>query len=485
MLAADGVPSVKPAPAAAPPKPASPSATPRKRTRRESAARILLMLSAATLAAALALGGGQLWRRAQQPPPPPPALVPTTSAVFLIEGGRVELSADRRSLALREPSGERWSASLPAALEELAPVGPILLGRAAETLHAFELEHGRLRWSWRLPADEQWGPAPVAHQRCLVVRTTRGGRDTVRCLELLGGDERWVVALPRGRHCDAPTQAVPRAILLPCQGWAALLDERTGALTTEAGALGLVRQVPPTLLRLSHSADQLVTAPWSERRRAFVRTGSLRFAATEAGDATSAVLYDRALLVRGSDADHVLASLLTPGVPARQISTPEYRLADATPLVSECGAAGPPRFQLLELAPRLGESFDPLASDVRALALLDSERGELAWRSRPLRGLRRLGAPSAPVCKDGYLFTTLELGEGSPGVLWIVDARTGKTAAALALPAAVGPLAAEQVDGERLVALVSGRVLELPWRRAGAEATRGVQLLERALGPLP
>ncbi len=443
------------------------------------------MLSAATLAAAVAFGGGQLWRRAQTPPPPPPVLAPTTSAVFLVDGGRLELSADRRSVVRREPRGERWRLALPAALDELTPTGPIALGRTAETLHAIELERGQHRWSWRLPTDEQWGPAPVAHQRCLVVRTTRGGRDTVRCLELQSGDERWVTQLARGRRCDASTLTVPLAILLPCQGWAALLDERTGALTTEAGALGLARQQPPTLLRLSHSADKLVTAPWSERRRAFVRTGSLRFVTPEVGDATSAVLYDRTLLVRGSEAGEVLASVLAPGSPARPISAPEYRLSDAVPLTTECGH-GAPRFQLLELAPRLGESFDPMASDVRALALLDGERGQLTWTSRSQRGLRRLGAP---ICKGGHLFTTLELGDDAGGsseiVLWIVEAGTGATAAVLALPASVGPLTAEQVDGERLVALAAGRVLELPWRRASAEATRGRAALERALGPLP
>lgn len=493
LLAAQGVSSTAPPrpAAAATPAPAKVRATSDKRTRRESAARVLTLLSAALLAAAVAFGGGQLWRRAQQPPPPPPALAPTTAAVFLVERGRLELSADRRTLVRRELAGERWRLPLPAPLDELAATAPLAVGRAAETLHAIELERGLLRWSWRLPAEEQWGPAPpLAHEHCLAVRTTRRGRVTVRCLAPDRGDERWVVALPRGLDCTAPTQAIPDALIVPCQGWAAVLDVRTGALTTEAGALGLARQHPPALLRLSHAGDRLVTAPWSARRRAFVRTGSLRFAADGVGDATSAVLYDRGLLVRGSDAGEGLASLLAPGKPSHHIFAPELRLAEATPLVRECGGGTPPRFQLLELAPRLGASFDPTTSELRALALLDTERGQLAWTSHASGGLRRRGAPAAPVCKDGYLFAALELDgpdlESAPQlVLWIIDARTGKTAAALALPRSLGELGPEQVDGERLVASNVGQVFELPWRRADEASKRGAAHLERVLGALP
>ncbi|HRC58594.1 MAG TPA: hypothetical protein PKU97_21880, partial [Kofleriaceae bacterium] len=187
-----------------------------------------------------------------------------------------------------------------------------------------------------------------------------------------------------------------------------------------------------------------------------------------------------------------LATLLDPAAPPLHISASVYRLSDATPLVGSCGKEGPPRFQVLELTPRIGASFDPATADDRALALLDVETGTLAFTSRKVPGMRRLGAPRAPICRDGRYFLPLTFDRASgaeSSALWIVNAQTGKTEAAVAfqggLAAPLRDLTADHLEGERLIGVADGQPHESSWRTPAGALRDARRELEEHLGPLP
>ncbi|MEZ4363012.1 MAG: hypothetical protein R3B48_22665 [Kofleriaceae bacterium] len=479
--------------AAAAPAPARRPDRPSRRA--ERVGKGLTVVSGLILAASVAVYGSQLWAKARRPTAPVTPPAPTVASALLVDGGVLELSADRRTLSRREGDSTRWTTSTPRALERFELAGPLVLGEVAETLSAFDLDSGRTRFTWELPVTEEWsGGTPVALGACLTIVTRVARKTSVRCLDVDTGAVTWVATLPRAQSCSDTAIGVPGAIVLPCSGWAAVLDARTGSVRVEPDAIGVLRRPEPYLVRLSRGVQLW---PWSAERGRFVRNGALRFPATVSGS-PSVVLAHQRLLVRASDASDDLVTLGAVNTPPVVVSSPTYRLAEETPLVEDCGGASPPRFQVLELAPRPGETFDPAAARDRALALLDTEEGKLVWTSHKLSGLLRLGAPAAPLCRDSYYFLPLELGEPTDPTdpreaLWIVDARTGRTAATVgfdrALGVSLGSLSATHVDGERLVGVASGRAFEASWRHFADGTAPGLHdaraELEAALGPLP
>jgi hypothetical protein len=464
-------------------------AKPKGKSRGESVARFLYFLSGALIAAAVALFGGRLWREARHLPTPATTATPTAAFAVIAANGRVELATDRHRVARIERGGPRWTASQPTALDALEITGPVVLGHTTGAIVALDLESGRTRFTWALPGDERWGaPRPVALGACLVTITTRNRKTVVRCLDLAAGAVRWTAALSGAHDCTQPPTAVPGAYLVQCPGWTAVLDERNGAISVEPGSAGLVQDKPPYLLR---AGTRLALAPWSPTRRRFTSSGEIAYGAGNAAS-SSAVLYQGRLVMRAIDSSDELAIITPPGGRPITIAAPVYRLADATPLVRACGGETSPRFQLLELAPRIGASFDPAAVQDRALALLDVETATLAWTSRKLAGLHHAHAAQPPICLGGHYFLPLEVPDraGTPtSVLWAIDAQTGKTAAAVAfdadMEASFAELTADQIDGERVVGVGHKGAFELAWRSPGHGLHDARRELETALGPLP
>jgi len=475
--------------------PAIPAAEPPPIARRaarstgESIARLLYFVSGALLAGAVAVFGGQLWRDARRPPAPAIAPAPSAALAVIAANGRVELAGDRRGVTRIAGGAVRWAASQPSALDAIEVTGPLVLAHTADAIAALDLESGRTRFTWALPADERWAAQrPLALDDCLIAITTRGKKTVVRCMALTAGAVRWTAALTGAQDCTQPAVAVPGAYLVSCPGWTAVIDARNGAVSVEPGGVGLIQDKPPYLLR---AGARLSIAPWSPTRRRFTSTGEIAYGTGNAAS-SSAVLYKGRLVARAVDSSDDLA-IITPrdGAPI-PVAAAVYRLADATPLVRSCGGETSPRFQLLELAPRIGATFDPAMVQDRALALLDVETGTLAWTSRKLSGVHHRAAAQPPICRGGHYFLPLEATDRSGAVtsaLWVVDAETGKTAAAVAfdpeLGAGFADLTADHVDGERLVGVGRGGAFELAWRTAGHGLHDARRELEAVLGPLP
>jgi hypothetical protein len=466
---------------------------PGRRSASESLARLLYFASGAALAAVVAVYGGELWQNARRTPEPPAPVAPVRSAaaVVVAAGGRIELALDRRTVIRLAGDAPRWTAPQPAALDAIEISGPLVLGHIPDAVAAIDLESGRTRFTWALPVDERWARRPVALGSCLVAITGHDSKLTVRCLDLATGAVRWTAA-PAGAHDCAPPEAVPGGYLLPCPGWTAVLDDRSGAVTVEPGGLGLIQDDPPYLLR---ARARLSLAPWSAARHRFTQTGEIAYGAAPAAT-SSAVLYKDRLVLRAIESSDELAVIQPRTGAAIPVAAAVYRLADATPLVRTCGGKTSPRYQLLELAPRIGASFDPATAGDRALALLDVETGSLAWTSRKVAGLRS----QARICRAGHHVIALELPgrTGPTSALWIVDAETGKTRAAIAPDADPGAsfagLTADQVDDDRVVGIARQAAFELRWQpgldpRADARAGHGFhdarRELEDALGSLP
>jgi hypothetical protein len=461
-----------------------------RRSAGESLARLLYFASGAALAAVVAVYGGELWQKARHAPEPaaPSAPVHSAAAVVIATGGRIELALDRRTVTRLAGDAPRWTAPQPAALDAIETSGPLILGHTPDAIAAIDLESGRTRFSWALPVDERWtAQRPVALGSCLVAITTHDGKLAVRCLDLSTGAVRWTAA-PAGAHDCAPPEAVPGGYLLPCPGWTAVLDDRTGAVTVEPGGLGLIQDDPPYLLR---ARARLSLAPWSAAKHRFTQTGEIGYGAA-ATATSSAVLYKDRLVLRAVESSDELAVIQPRTGAAIPVAAPVYRLADATPLVRTCGGKTSPRYQLLELAPRVGASFDPATAGDRALALLDIETGSLAWTSRKVAGLRT----QARICRAGHHVIALELPgrTGPASALWVVDAETGKTLAAVALDADQGAsfahLTADQVDDDRVVGIAGQGPFELRWQPGlghgfGHGFHDARRELEDALGPLP
>ncbi len=467
-------------------------ARPTARSGGETLARLFYFTSGVALAAAVAVYGSRMWREAHERPAaatvaPPPAPAMAVAAA----GGRVELAADHRSVTRIAGTGPHWTAAPPVALDAVEITGPLLLGHTPDALVALDLESGRTRFTWSPPGDERWAAQrPVALGSCLVALTTRARKTVLRCLDPAAGTVRWTAALAGARDCTQPPAALPGAYLLPCPGWTAIVDERTGAVSVDAGGVGLVQDRPPFLLR---AGSRLTLAPWSATRRRFTQTGEQSFGAT-ATAVGSAVLYKDRLVIRATESSDELAVIASHDAPPTPIAAAVYRLADAAPLVRTCGGATSPRFQLLQLAPRIGASFDPATAADRALALLDVERATLAWTSRKVAGLALAAGP--PICRGGHYVVPIQL-PGAGSALWVIDAETGKTIAAVAadpeLDASFARLTADQVDDDRVVGIGRAGAFELRWQPPGPGS--GPDLghgfhdarhdLEAALGPLP
>ena len=141
-----------------------------------------------------------------------------------------------------------------------------------------------------------------------------------------------------------PARHVPGAALVQCPGWMRIVDDRDRSVSVEAGAIGLVQLSPPVLLR---SDGTLAT--WSAEQRRF--DAGRRIVANSL--AVSAVLRDGKLLTRESRTSDTLAYAC--GDTCTAIRT-ALRYADDEPLTLDCGAGVPPRFQLVVLAPRMGDA---------------------------------------------------------------------------------------------------------------------------------
>jgi hypothetical protein len=388
-----------------------------------------------------------------------------------------------------DPDGSAGGAGgrAPRGIDSIEITGPLVLGHAPDAIVALDLESGRTRFSWSPPGDERWAAQrPVALGSCLLALTTRGRKTVMRCLDLAAGTVRWTAALAGARDCAQPPAELPGAYLLPCPGWTAIVDERTGAVSVDAGGIGLVQDRPAYLLR---PGSRLTLAPWSAARHRFTQAGELSFsgATTAVG---SAVLYKDRLVVRATESSDELAVIASRDASPTPVAAPVYRLADTAPLVKTCGGTTSPRFQLLQLAPRIGASFDPATAADRALALLDVERATLAWTSRKVAGLALAAGP--PICRGGHYVVALQIPDrtGAPAsALWVIDAETGKTIAAVAadpeLDASFAKLTADQVDDDRVVGVGRTGAFELRWQPLSHGFHDARRDLEAVLGPLP
>ena len=147
-------------------------------------------------------------------------------------------------------------------------------------------------------------------------------------------------------------------------GWTAVLDNRTGAVGVEAGGMGLVGTAAAETPYLLRARSRLSLAPWSATKHRFTSTGEIAYGAAPAA-ISSAVVYKDRLVLRAVESSDELA-IIQPrtGAPS-SIAAAVYRLADATPLAGSCGQATAPRYQLLDLAPRIGASFKPATAGDR------------------------------------------------------------------------------------------------------------------------
>lgn len=421
------------------PKPARATAAPaprraHKRSAGESIARVLYFIAGAALAGVVVGYGGRLWHRPRDIVAPPVTAAPPPALTLDAPGGRIELAADHHTIVRFAADAPRWTAPQPLAIDALFLLGPIVLGRAATTYIALDLESGRTRFTWTPPVDET-STAPLAiidepgAADCVLAVTQRAQRTVARCLDPATGDVRFTAQLPRA--CRRAPAHVPGAILVGCDGATAIIDTRHGAVSLEPGGFGLVDDAH--LLKLG---AKLVVTPWSPAKHRFTQTGSLHFGPTPLAP-SDAILYRDRLVLRATASSDALAVIAQRGAAPTTITAPAYRLADDAPFTRRCGTAGPPRFQVLALAPRVGASFDPSTAQDGALALLDLERGELAWTSRKLTS----ALIRAITCDAGRYTIALELPDatGAPtAVTWRLDAATGKTLAPV--PAALGPL---------------------------------------------
>jgi putative pyrroloquinoline-quinone binding quinoprotein len=462
------------------------TARPEMARRRSRLAVALYLMAVAAVMVTVTIAGIRMWRGAHKVPPPAP------TAAIAIPDGRLELATDRRTVVrFDQTNAIRWTAAQTTPLDSIEIAGPLVLGRAGAALVGIDGETGATRLAWTLPAGERWAvPAPAVLGACMVTLAVHGDDAVARCLDLASGTLRWTAKIAGGRECAQAPRAVPGAYLVQCPGWTTVIDDRDGTATVEPDGIGLVLRDPAILLR-GGAKPQLV--PWEPQKRRFARTGTpLRGIDT----ASSAILRGGRLVARASSAGDKLAFVAGKTGVATAIVAPELQLADDTPLVADCGSGGAPRFQLLELAPRAGATFDPQAAQHRVLALLDTDTGRLAWTSKRVIPPRRLGAPATPICRHGHYFVPLELRDamGSPSsALWIVDAESGGTTAAVAFDAesdaSFADLAADQIDRDRIVGIGRAGVFQLRWHQPTPVDVPGVRdartEVERDLGRLP
>jgi hypothetical protein len=451
---------------------------PRKRRR---IGRWLFLISFVAVAATVTVEGVRMWRDAR------PKLEPGPSAALAAGSGRIELSPDRRAIARIAQGAPKWRTTSMAAVDTIETTPTLVLARTSGTLAALDIETGNTRFAWSVPAGERWAAQrPVEIGACLVAVTTRSDDAVVRCIELASGNVKWTAKLAAGHDCAQPPIGVPGAVLVQCPGWTTVIDDQTGAVTVDADGVGVIQRDPPLLLR---GGKAPTVAPWQASGHRFRSGTPLR---AQLDGATSAVLRHGRLIARASTATDKIATIVGKTGAPTAIAVPEHQLADDTPLALTCDGESP-RFQLFELAPRAGTTFDPAAAQHRVLALVDVDAGRLAWTSHKIVPPRHLGAPTAPICRHGHYFVPLEL-HGATGVspaLLIVDAESGATTAALAFDAdseaSFAELTADQIDNERIVGVGRHGAFEVHWRGPldvpGLRDARGE--VEQALGRLP
>lgn len=455
-----------------------------QRAPRRILGKLLFLVSIATFAVAMTVAGVRLWRDAR------PIVVPIPAAVASVDGGRLELAADRRTIVRVGHAGVQWTAAQPSALDSIEVHGAVAIGRTSGAISAIDVETGATRFAWELPAGERWAvQAPTMLGSCLFTLTLRGDDALARCLAIGDTPARWTAKIAGGRECEQPPVAVPGAYLVQCPGWTSVIDDRDGSVSVDADGIGLVQREPAVLLR-GGVRPQL--AAWSATTKRFARRGTPLRATIEA--ATSAVQHAGRVVIRAPSTSDKLAIIIPKTGAPLTIAVPEFQLADDAPLALDCGGGAPPRFQLLELAPRAGATFDPAAAQHRVLALLDTQAGRVAWTSRRIVPARRSSAAAAAICRHGHYFVPIELtGGAATSALWIVDAESGATSSALAFDAAAeasfASLTADQIDGERIVGAGRRGAFELRWRRGAPLDTSGLRdargALEQALGRLP
>jgi hypothetical protein len=458
---------------------AMPDHIPRKRRR---IGRWLFLISFVAVAATVTVAGVRMWRDAR------PKLEPGPTAALAAANGRIELSPDRRAIARLTQGAVKWRATSAAAVDSIETTPTLVLARTSGTLAALDLETGNTRFAWAVPAGERWAAQrPAEIGACLIAITTRSDDAVVRCIELASGNVKWTAKLAAGHDCVHPPIGVTGAVLVQCPGWTTVIDDQTGAVAVDADGVGLIQRDPPTLLR---GGSHPTLAPWQASSHRFRSGTPLR---AQLDGATSAVLHHGRMVVRASSASDKLVTIVPKTGAPIAIAVPEHQLADDTPLAVDCDGGESPRFQLFELAPRAGTTFDPAAAQHRVLALVDVEAGRLAWTSHKMVPPRHLGAPTAPICRHGHYFVPLEL-HGATGVtpaLWIVDAASGATTAALAFDpeseASFAELTADQIDNDRIVGVGRHGAFEVHWRGpldvpGLRDAREGV---EQALGRLP
>ena len=446
---------------------------------------LLYLLSIVVIGATVTAAGARMWREARQHGVPIPA------AVASVADGRLELSADRRAIARIAADRARWMSTQPAAVDTIEVTGGLVLGRTSGALVAIDLDSGNTRFTWAMPAGERWGvQPPTALGSCLLTISVHGDDAFARCIDVTTGVQRWLAKISGGRECRQPPLAVPGAYLVQCPGWTTVIDDHDGTVNFDAGGVGLVQRDPPILLR---GGARPSLAPWSAKH--FTHSGTVVRGALDA--ASSAVLHGGRVVERASSASTKLAVIAPKtGLPI-VVSVSELQLADDTPLVLDCGGGTSPRFQLLELAPRPGATFDSSTAQNRVFALLDVEAGRIAWTSNRIVPVQRAGAAVAPICLHGQYFVPIELHDDTNlavSALWIVDAESGTTSAAFAFDASAetsfAELTADQIGADRIVGVNRRCAYELRWQPGGAlPDVLGLYdarpTLQRLLGRLP
>jgi hypothetical protein len=436
--------------------------------------RLMILASLGVLASATTVSAVRMWHH--------PVRVPAPAAVASIGADRLELAPNRRSIVRVGAAGPRWTSIQPAAVDTMEITGSLVLGRTSTTLVGVDLDRGDTRFAFELPAGERWSQArPTIVGACFAALTVHGSDAMLHCIDPASGAPKWTAKIAGGHECTGQPVAVSGAYTVQCPGWTSVIDDRNGNVVVEAGGLAVIQQDPPMLLRTRDDGHLMLT-PYSAKDRRFAARGTVLRATLEAP--TSAVERNGRLIVRASSASEVIATIPQKAGVATTVSVPELQLADDAPFVSDCDLGGAPRFQLVELAPRATSTFDPELARQRVLALIDTDSGHVTWTSK-----RIVPAQTVPAtfCKYGHYFVAL----GSR--VWVVDATTGQTRAALGFaPGSDGSFAdltPEQIGTDVLVGITAAMPFAASWREAGAKLPAGLQdatvELEREIGQLP
>ncbi|CAN5428082.1 hypothetical protein BH11MYX1_BH11MYX1_41560 [soil metagenome] len=445
--------------------------------------RILYYTSFVVIALTVTFAGMQMWRDAHH------RFAALPLAVAIAPGGHLALATDRMKLERFEGNVMRWSVVSSLALDAIETTGDVVLGRAigatsSPGLIIFDLATGHAKWAWAVPAGEAWAAAaPNVLGSCLVAMTLKQGDAVVRCLDASVGALRWTALITGGRECTRAPVAVNGAVLVQCAGWTTVIDDRSGAVSVDAGGISLVQREPAYLLR---AGSPLTIAAWSPAEHRFAKQGE-PIRGTNDFLSLSAVMHGDRLVMRAASSSDQLAIVSPKTGDVYVVASPDSHLADDAPFVLECGGITSPRFQLVELAPKLGAHFDPEAAQHRALALIDVATDTVSWTSAAIEPLHPIAA--AALCRGNHYLVPVEVRGSVTSALWIVDAETGKTTRVLAFDGeGFGEVSAAQVDPTRLVGIAKGGPFELAWTEQRA-VPRGLHdaraALERVLGPLP